>query len=238
MYSTLIIVFAALAIVFLVLWLDARSRNDASERLANELRGIDDTLNRIGHKLNSVTGAVEKLNEKKLEETVGSEAIPAESLSADSVRDALIECGIPEDKIDIDDPRRIWFTIGKTHFSVNVADLPYLSFQLGFQVDDDRTDFDLMMLAADMVSSGSPIAKVYVSPQDKYYMCHATMEANSYQHLRDNIKRYITLLGETCRRFDDKYERLKQEKREEAQKAINTAILAAQSDGSGKKIPS
>lgn len=238
MYTTLIIVPAALATVFLALWLDARSRNRASEHLAIELHGINDTLNRVGHKLNSVTEAVERLNEKKPEEVAGPEETPAEILTAESVREALIDCGIPEEKIDMEDPRRIWFSVGNTHFSISVTELPFLSFQLGFRVDDEGTDFELMMLAADMVSSGSPIAKVYVSPKDKYYLCHATIEASSYEHLRDNIKRYITLLGETCRRFDDKYEKLKKERRENAQNAINTAMLAAQSDGSGKKIPS
>lgn len=238
METTFIIVFAALATVFLVLWLDARSLKELSERLTNELRGIDDTLGRVGHQLSGVQEALGKLGEKKLETETGPAETSCGAVTVKSVRDALLESGIPEDKIDMHEEKRIWFTIGETNYSVNVSNLPFLSFELGFNMDEKEDDVALMEKAARSVTNGMYIAKLSVCPDEGYYLAQADMIAESYPYLRDNIKRYIRIVNDACHRFDDEYKKLKKEKQDAVHNAINTAMLAAQSDGSGKKIPS
>ena len=237
METTFIIIFAALAIVFLVMWLDARSLKEFSERLTNELRGIDDTLNRAGHQITGVQEALGQLVKKPETET-GPVETPDEAVSVKSVREVLRESGIPDDKIDIHDEKRIWFKIGETNYSINVSDLPFLSIALAFNLDEKEDDIALMERAARSVINGMYIAKLMVYPDDGYYMAEADMLAESYSYLRDHVKLYIDIVKEACHRFDDEYKKLKKERRENAQNAINTAMLAAQSDGSGKKIPS
>ena len=238
METTFIIIFAALAIVFLALWLDARSRSRALDRFIVELKCINDTLLRIGHKVTDIQVTLERMGEKEPEEDAVPEELPGGPVTIEAVHAALLGCGIPEDKIDAHDPGCIWFTVGKTHLSVNVSDLPYMVFQLRFEVKDEGADYDVMMLASDIVSSSSPDVKVYVSPVERYYLCHAVLEPESDRSLRDDIKRTINHILDTCRRFVDKYEKLRQEKQDDARRTLDTAIMAVQGGASGKKIPS
>ena len=60
METVLILTFAALAIIFLVLWLISYSRDESYGQLTKEVRGINDTLNRISYKFSDLKEALRK----------------------------------------------------------------------------------------------------------------------------------------------------------------------------------
>ena len=100
-----IIFFAALFVIFFVLWMTDRSRNDSLTVDSKPIRDIRETLDQS---LERITAIEDKLS-----------VVPDGSgpLSIDDVRNALLANDIAPETIDSSESGRIWFTIDNTRFS-------------------------------------------------------------------------------------------------------------------------
>ena len=233
MELTLILTFAGLAFIFLVLWLASCSRADAYSKLTNEIHGINDTMNHIAYKLSNR----DNVQTKESEDDTKHETSPASGpVTIESIREALRYNGYSPDDPASDDPGRIWFKIDDTNYCVDATKLPYLSLELGFNQETDEEDLELMKQAALDTSMGMYMVKICVTP--KYYVCRIDILAESYLYLRDTLQRQVDILQEGIHHFMDKYKELRDEKQQSSQEAINAALIAAQNDLTGKKIPS
>lgn len=87
----LIILFAGLAIIFLVLWLVGQTREESYAKLVNEIHGLNDTMNRIAYKLPSPQEATGK---ESKEDSDVPEPESSRPVTIDSVRAALRFNGI------------------------------------------------------------------------------------------------------------------------------------------------
>lgn len=233
METILILTFAALAIIFLVLWLISYSRDESYGQLTKEVRGINDTLNRLVYKMPAPQEATEKQGT--------AVAVPEEEISKpvtiESVRTALRYNGISPEILDTHDPSNVRFSFNELMYRLNLERLPFVGIQLIFGIDEED-DADLMKEAAQFVSLRSYGTSVFVIPEDSCYFISMDFYADSYIYLRNNIRFFLGAVENTCRYFHNRYGELKEQKKKSSQEAINTALIAAQSDLAGKKIPS
>ena len=233
METVLILTFASLAFIFLMLWLAGCSRSDDYSKLANEVHGINDTMNRIAYKLSDRES--EQKKESGNETNRGS--MPAsEPATIESIREALRYNGFSPDAPSSDDPDRVWFKIDDTNYCVDASKLPYLSLELGYNQESDEEDLILMKQAALDTSMGMYMVKICVTP--KYYVCRIDILADSYLYLRDTLSQQVDILIKGIHHFMDRYKELRDEKKQSSQEAINAALIAAQNEMIGKKIPS
>ena len=103
---------------------------------------------------------------------------------------------------------------------------------------DKEDDADLMKEAAQYVSLRSYGASVFVIPEDGCFLISTDVYADTYLYLRNNIRFFLEVVENTGRYFYDRYEELKEQKKKSSQDAINAALIAAQNDMTGKKVPS
>lgn len=233
METTFILLFAGLAVIFFVLWLAGSSRADAYSKMANELHGLNDTMNRIAYKLSDRDSA----QNKKPEDETSHETVSAnEPVTIASIREALRYNGYSPDDPSSDDPDRVWFKIDDTNYCVDASKLPYVSLELGYNQESDEEDLELMKQAALDTSIGMYMVKISVTP--KNFVCRIDIFTDSYLYLRDTLRPQIDILEKGVRHFMDRYKALRDEKQQSSQEAINAALIAAQNDLAGKKIPS
>ena len=232
METTLILIFAGLAFIFLVLWLAGRS-NSGYEKLANEMRDINDTMNRIAYKMPSPQDS------PKIKEEVVAvpEVETTKPVTIESVRTALRYNGISPEILDTHEPDIIKFTFNDRKYRLNLGRLPFVNIMLVFGIDKED-DADLMREAAQYVSLRSYGASVFVIPEDGCFLISTDVYADSYLYLRNNIRFFLEVVENTGGYFYSRYEELKAQKNKSSQEAINTALIAAQNEMAGKKIPS
>ena len=232
MENVLILTFAALAIIFLVLWLISYSRDESYGQLTKEVRGINDTLNRLVYKMPSPQVASEKQEAAVAVPKAGT-LIP---VTIESLREALRCNGYSPDGPTSDDPDRVWFKIDDTNYCVDASKLPYISLELGYNLESDEEDLELMKQAALDISMGMYMVKICVTP--KYYVCRIDILADSYRYLRDTLSQQVDILTRGIHHFMDRCKELREEKQRSSQEAIKAALITAQNDLTGKKIPS
>lgn len=233
METVLILTFAALAIIFLVLWLISYSRDESYGQLTKEVRGINDTMNRIAYKMSSS----QETAGKKEEVVDVSEVETAKPVTIESVRTALRYNGISPEILDTHELDVIKFTFYDRKYRLNLGRLPYVNILLVFGIDKED-DAELMKEAAQYVSLRSYGASVFVIPEDGCFLIGTDIYADTYLYLRNNIRFFLEVVENTGGYFYSRYEELKEKKKKSSQEAINTALLAAQNDLTGKKIPS
>lgn len=233
METVLILTFAAIAIIFLVLWLISYSRDESYGQLTKEVRGINDTLNRLVYKMPSPQVA----SEKQGAAVDVPEAEISKPVTIESVRTALRYNGISPEILDTHDPSNVRFSFNELKYRLNLERLPFVGIQLIFGIDEED-DADLMKEAAQFVSLRSYGTSVFVIPEDSCYFISMDFYADSYLYLRNNIRFFLGAVENTCQYFHNRYGELKEQKEKSSQEAINTALIAAQSDLAGKKIPS
>ena len=233
METVLILTFAALAIIFLVLWLISYSRDESYGQLTKEVRGINDTLNRLVYKM----PAPQEATDKKEEIVAVPDSETTKPVTIESVRTALRYNGISPEILDTHDPSSVRFTFNELKYRLNLERLPFASIQLIFGIDKED-DADLMKEVAQQVSLRSYGASVFVIPEDSCYFICMDFYADTYLDLRNNIRFFLGAVENTCRYFHERYGKFKEQKKKSSQEAINTALIAAQTDLTGKKIPS
>ena len=233
MEQTLILLFAGLAVIFFVLWLAGSSRTDAYSKLTNELHGINDTMNRLVYKM----PAPQEATEKQGAPVSVPEAEISKPVTIESVRSALRYNGISPEILDTHEPDIIKFTFNDRKYRLNLGRLPYVNIMLVFGIDKED-DAELMKEAAQYVSLRSYGASVFVIPEDGCFLIGTDVYADTYLYLRNNIRFFLEVVENTGRYFYDRYEELKEQKKKSSQDAINAALIAAQNDMTGKKVPS
>lgn len=233
METVLILTFAALAIIFLVLWLISYSRDESYGQLTKEVRGINDTLNRLVYKMPTPQEATEKQGVA----VAVPEAETTKPVTIESVRSALRYNGISPEILDTHESDVIKFTFNDRKYRLNLGRLPYVNIMLVFGIDKED-DADLMKEAAQYVSLRSYGASVFVIPEDGCFLISTDVYADTYLYLRNNIRFFLEVVENTGGYFYSRYEELKEQKKRSSQEAINSALLAAQNDLTGKKIPS
>ena len=207
METTLILIFAGLAVIFFVLWIAGCSRSDDYSKLANEINGINDTLNHIAYNQSNRGSA----QDKESEEDTSRGSLPAsEPVTIASIRKALFCNGYWTDDPSPDDPDRVWFKINDTNYCVDATKLPYLSLELGYNQESDDEDLELMKQAALDTSMGMPMVKICVTP--KYIVCRIDILANSYHYLRDTLSQQVNILKKGILLFMGRYKALRDEK--------------------------
>ena len=221
-----IIVFAALFVIFFVLWMTDRSRNDSLTVDSKPIRDIRETLDQS---LERITAIEDKLS-----------VVPDGSgpLSIDDVRNALLANDIAPETIDTSESGRIWFTIDNTRFSIELSRSPFFCFELVFRMKVEEEDVELMEQAARIVTLGMYIAKVDVNPEKKYFICQADMIADTYLYLTNNFKRYINLLIDASHRFNEEYDKLRKERIKAAEDALKNTMMATAQGLDSKSIHS
>lgn len=232
METVLILTFAALAIIFLVLWLISYSRDESYGQLTKEVRGINDTLNRLVYKLPTPQEASEKQGAAAVPEADTSKPVTVES-----VRSALRYNGISPEILDTHEPDVIKFTFNGRKYRLNLGRLPYVNILLVFGIDKED-DAELMKEAAQYVSLRSYGASVFVIPEDGCFLISTDVYADTYLYLRNNIRFFLEVVENTGGYFYSRYEELKEQKKKSSQDAINAALIAAQNEMVGKKTPS
>lgn len=233
MENVLILIFAGLAVIFFVLWIAGCSRSDDYSKLANEIHGINDTLNRLVYKI----PAPQEASEKNDEIVAVPDAETTKPVTIESVRTALRYNGISPEILDTHDPSSVRFSFNELKYRLNLERLPFVSIQLIFGIDKED-DADLMKEVAQQVSLRSYGASVFVIPEDSCYFISMDFYADTYLYLRNNIRFFLGAVENTCRYFHERYGEFKEQKKKSSQEAINTALIAAQTDLTGKKIPS
>ena len=233
MEQTLILLFAGLAVIFFVLWLAGSSRTDAYSKLTNELHGINDTMNRLVYKM----PAPKEATEKQGAPVSVPEAEISKPVTIESVRSALRYNGISPEILDTHEPDIIKFTFNDRKYRLNLGRLPFVNIMLVFGIDKED-DADLMKEASQYVSLRSYGASVFVIPEDGCFLISTDVYADTYLYLRNNIRFFLEVVENTGRYFYDRYEELKEQKKKSSQDAINAALIAAQNDMTGKKVPS
>ena len=92
-----------------------------------------------------------------------------------------------------------------------------------------------MRKAAEDITYNMFIAKVIVSSKG-FYVFQADYLTDSYLQFRDNLRNYIDILLEAQRRFSELYSKKWEEQKEISKDALQTALLATQTDAAGNKI--
>lgn len=228
MESIFTIILLFLAVFFLMMWLVSRSKNEENTLLTEELHGITDTLDRMAYSLTKL----QRPTEPEASEIPAGEP---RSLTKESVRTALRYNHLQIEPSDPDEPGLVRFTYEQVSYRINTSDLPHASLEAGFRFDPKEEDIGLMKQVAEEITYSMYMAKVIVLPEG-FYVFQVDFLENTYLSLRDNLRHYLDLNLDAQHRFLDRYGRQMQERKQASQDALQTSLLAFQTDSAGNKI--
>lgn len=140
-------------------------------------------------------------------------------VSEESLRTALRFNGFSPEMPDTHQPGIIHFTIGETMFRINAGNLPYISVEAGYALDEPDENIALLKQSAEEVTAKMYVAKAYVIGNKEAVIFSAEILCDSYSHIRNNLKHYLGMLSEAHKRFYEAYSVLKEQRAEE-QKAV------------------
>ena len=213
-----ICVVSVVAIVFLGLWLDVRSR-DRAEKARSEQ---DEKLNAVKKTLDGTLVRVMRLEEamkhgqnEEVDHEAENKEASVKPVTAESVRIALRYNGYSPEIIDthLGEWQFVKFKIEDTLFRFDTSRLPLLNLELGYSLNPDKEDVALMRSAAAEVTSNIFIGKTAILGDGQAVLFSAEFLCDSYLYLRDNLKTFLEIVIETQNRFYEVYERMKDEKR-------------------------
>lgn len=231
METILIFIFAGLAIIFLVLWILSHDNSERYAKLANEMHGLGETMNRIACKMPSP----QESKEKEQDTIDPDRLIESKPVTLESVRLALRFNGISPKIQDTRDPDALKFSYNDRNYRLNVGNLPYMSLLLVFKLESDD-DVELMKEVAQYVSLRSYGACVFIIPEDGCFLISADIYADTYLYIRNNLRYFLEVVENTGRYFYSRYDHLREEKKKASHDAANTALLAPPTDAAGNKI--
>ena len=182
-------------------------------------------MNRIAYKMPSPQELFERKEDSNKPVTI------------ESVRTALRYNGISLEILDSHDPDMFKVTYNGSKYRLNLSKLPFITILLVFGIDKDD-DVELMQEAAQFVSIRAYGACVFVVPEEDCYFIGTDVYADTYLYLRNNIRFFLEVIENTGRYFYGRYEELKEQKKKSSKEAINNALIAAQINMAGNKIPS
>ena len=164
--------------------------------------------------------AYQKLAEEKHPEVQEDLQPGQKPLSLESIRTALRFNGLSPEIPDTHEPGIVYFLIGDTKYRIYANNLPYLSIEVGYSLNNESpNDITLMYQAASDITAQMFIGKAHITGDAEAIIFSVEILCDSYMHLRNNIKRYLDILSEVSRLFYEAHETLK-EQREEERKAV------------------
>lgn len=220
METIFIIVLFVLTLVFSALWM--------KEKYGSE--DLRTTVGRIDRMLSSIDGKVAQMS-------VGEADMQDNGpVTKESVLAALRYHHLTIEEPDTEEPDIIYFEYQGVHYRINASKLPFLSMGVGFSIDPEEDDVDLIMQVAQEITYSTYLVKVMVAQEDKFYAYQVDMIADTYLPLRDNLRNYLDLLLDARRQFKDLYGRKREERKQASNEALQTTLLASQLDAAGNKI--
>ncbi|MBR3450802.1 MAG: hypothetical protein IKH24_08190 [Bacteroidales bacterium] len=220
METIYIIVLFVLTLVFSALWM--------KEKYGSE--DLRTTVGRIDRMLSSIDGKVAQMSVGEADRQ-GDGPVTKESVLA-----ALRYHHLTIEEPDTEEPDIIYFEYQGVHYRINASKLPFLSMGVGFSIDPEEDDVDLIMQVAQEITYSTYLVKVMVAQEDKFYAYQVDMIADTYLPLRDNLRNYLDLLLDARRQFKDLYGRKREERKQASNEALQTTLLASQLDAAGNKI--
>lgn len=217
-----------LTLVFLALWIKEK---DGKE-------DYHTTVGRIGRMLSSIDDKVTKLSgsadagESELKDEGSNETFSRESIVA-----ALqYHHFTVEDHPVPDDPENVHFNFQDEWYRIKADKLPYLSIETGYCIDPEGDNVNVIKQVASEITYNMFIIKVMVSPEEKYYLYQVDFIADSYLSFRESLLKYLDVLLSAKREFRKKYDQTLEDQKQASKDALQTALLAAQTDAAGNKI--
>jgi hypothetical protein len=225
--------FVALAVIFFVLWMSSHNDIASREREYQEIKDMRETMGRLFYRLSVIDGKLPAPDENAKQ--YPSPEPKSHPLTTESVRTALRYNRFTLDPANPEEPDIVYFNHDDVHYRLNTRSLPYLSIEVGFRYDTGEENIALMKQIAQEITYQMFIAKVFVS-EEGYYVFQADMMADDYLKFRNNLRCYIDVLTDAQRRFAEMYNTKIQEQNDAKEKALQTTLLAAQTDAAGNKL--
>lgn len=215
-----------LTLVFLALWIKEK---DGKEDYHTTVGRIDRMLSSIDDKVTQLSGSADAGHPEQ-----GGQGLCG-PVTKEFALEALRYHHLTIGDADPDEPDIIHFSYNQINYRLNTSHLPFVSIDAGFGFDLPEEDLDLMRKAAEDITYNMFIAKVIVSSKG-FYVFQADYLTDSCLQFRDNLRNYIDILREAQRRFCELYSKKREEQKEISKDALQTALLAAQTDAAGNKI--
>ena len=206
-----------MAVLFLVQWFDVRTReraNRANKTLEGKVDSLQKTMDGALVRVMRMEESMKMAKRDEAEKVESDKEAEKKHISIESVRIALRYNGYSPDinGTNLDDWQIVNFKIEDTLFRIDTSRLPFLTLELGYRLDPEKEDVELLRRAAAEVTGGIFIAKVNIHGEGQGVVFCAEFICDNYIHLRDNLKRYLEIVIEAQRRFFDTYEKMKTEK--------------------------
>ena len=228
---------AALAMLFMVLWMDARAKIYAvkgREEIVGKIESVQKTMDGTLVRVMRLEETAKK-HHSEADKEEGEKDIAKKPVTIESVRTALRYNGYSPEIVDthLDDWQIVKFKINDTNFRIDTSRLPFLTLELGYRLNPDEEEIELMRRAAAEITAGIFIAKVNIHGDGTAVVFNVEFICDNYLHLRDNFKQYLEIIIEAHKRFFETYEKMKDEKKKvlEAAQSFKPSL----SDNSPKK---
>jgi len=229
-------IIAAFAMLFMVLWMDTRAKSHTT-------KGRDEVFRKIEVIQKTMDGILVRV--MRLEETTKKHPVEVDKdgeienakkpVTIESVRTAIRYNGYSPEIVDthLDDWQIVKFKINDTLFRIDTSRLPFLTMELGYRLNPEEEEVELMRRAAAEITAGIFIAKVNIHGDGTAVVFNVEFICDNYLHLRDNFKQYLEIIIEAHKRFFETYEKMKEEKKKvlEAAQSFKPSL----SDNSPKK---
>lgn len=222
-------IIAAFAMLFMVLWMDTRAKSHATkgrDEVFRKFEAVQKTMDGILVRVMRLEETTKKHPEEVDEDREIENA--KKPVTIESVRTAIRYNGYSPEIVDthLDDWQIVKFKINDTLFRIDTSRLPFLTMELGYRLNPEEEEVELMRRAAADVSEGIFIAKVNIHGDGNAVVFNVEFICDNYLHFRNNFKQYLEIIIEAHKRFFDTYERMKDEKKKviEAAQSFNHSI--------------
>lgn len=221
---------AALAMLFMVLWMDARAKSYAvkgREEIVGKIESVQKTMDGTLVRVMRLEDTAKK-HQTEADKEEEDKEFAKKPVTIESVRTALRYNGYSPEIVDthLDDWQIVKFKINETLFRIDTSRLPFLIMELGYRLNPVDEQVELMRRAAAEVSAGIFIAKVNILENGQAVVFNVEFISDSYHHLRDNFRQYLEIIIEAHKRFFETYDMLKEEREKilQATQSFNPSI--------------
>lgn len=224
MENILLLVFFSLAFIFSALWM-------------KEKYGEEDTRTTVKNVYKQLSSIEEKVSAMSLDSSSKQDDQETDgTITKELVREALLYHRFTLDESDPEEPDIVNFSYDEIHYRLNTRNLPYYSIEAGFRFELEKEEgIDLMKQIAQVITNSMYIAKVFVTEKG-YYVFQVDALSDNYLSFRNNLRRYLDILIDAQHRFSEMYHEEMEGQKKASKEALQTTLLAAQTDAAGNKI--
>lgn len=224
MENILLLVFFSLVFIFSALWMKEKY---GEEDTRTTVKNVYKQLSSIEEKVSAMS--LDSLSKQDDQETDGP-------VTKELVRKALLYHRFTLDESDPEELDIVNFSYDEIHYRLNTRNLPYFSIEAGFRFEPEKEEgIDLMKQIAQIITNNMYIAKVFVSEKG-YYVFQVDALSDNYLSFRNNLRRYLDILIDAQHRFGEMYHEEMEGQKKASKEALQTTLLAAQTDAAGNKL--